>query len=354
MDIYILDNSGNVIDMIDNYRSLIWNIQFFDTGEFELVLPASKENIEKARKGAFLCRSCDCSEHTFNNVMIVEKIEISTDYENGNTINVSGKGLKHLFARRVIWEQMTIENSTVESAILQVVLKNAIKPSDENRKFPNLTISEMKNFSETAEIQVFSEKLDEWLTEICTTYGYGWDIFIKDGKFVFDLRKGTERTYEQEENIPVVFSPEYDNLLNSTYQKNDENYANTALVGGEGEGIDQRTTSIGNSSGFNRYETYIDASSVSSNGEIITLETYYQLLQDYGKQELAKIAAVETMEGTISDSGNYEYGKDYFLGDIVQIENEYGMTATSRVTEIIFSSDENGTTITPTFGTWEV
>ena len=55
----------------------------------------------------------------------------------------------------------------------------------------------------------------------------------------------------------------------------------------------------------------------------------------------------------VSD-GNYVLNKDYFLGDIVQVINEYGISATPRIIEIIESEDENGTSVVPTFSTWEV
>ena len=44
----------------------------------------------------------------------------------------------------------------------------------------------------------------------------------------------------------------------------------------------------------------------------------------------------------------------YNLGDIVQIENEYGIQATARILEIIDCEDESGYSTVPTFSTWEV
>ena len=50
----------------------------------------------------------------------------------------------------------------------------------------------------------------------------------------------------------------------------------------------------------------------------------------------------------------YIVDEDFFLGDIVQIENEYGIQAQPRIIEIIESEDENGISVIPTFTTWEV
>ncbi|MBO5840465.1 MAG: hypothetical protein J6Q86_03430, partial [Methanobrevibacter sp.] len=157
---------------------------------------------------------------------------------------------------------------------------------------------------------------------------------------------------DQSTNIPVVFSPEYDNLITSDYSYDLGEFKNAALVGGEGEGVDQRVASIGAASGLDRYETYIDGSSVSSNGEIITLDQYLVLLQNYGQEQINQTFTVEKTEGTVIPNGMYDLNQDYFLGDLVSIKNGF-IEAQTRVIEIIYSEDENGWALTPTFSSWE-
>lgn len=43
------------------------------------------------------------------------------------------------------------------------------------------------------------------------------------------------------------------------------------------------------------------------------------------------------------------YGKDYFRGDIVQVSNEYGIDARSRISEVIHSESTEGVDVYPTF-----
>jgi len=45
----------------------------------------------------------------------------------------------------------------------------------------------------------------------------------------------------------------------------------------------------------------------------------------------------------------FKYGEDFFMGDIVQVENEYDVKGTARVIELIRSQDENGYSEYPTF-----
>lgn len=62
-----------------------------------------------------------------------------------------------------------------------------------------------------------------------------------------------------------------------------------------------------------------------------------------------EIKESETYESTVDPEGNYQYGIDYNLGDIVEVENEYGLTSRVRITEVIESEDENGYTCIPKF-----
>lgn len=353
MDIYVLDSSAQILDMIDTFESNIWTVQYFDTNDFELVVPATDKNIDLLKKDRLICRDKDRDEGTWKNVMIIENIKIVADWENGNKMTVSGRGLKSIVGRRVIWKQTNLTGK-VETGIRKIITENIISPDDNKRKIDNFVLDEPAEIEDTFDVQAMGEDLDEWIVSTCQTYGIGWDVYIKDEKFVFKLYKGVDRSYNQKRRLPVVFSNEFDNLLASTYTYERAEFKNAALVGGEGEGVNQRITTIGDSSGLERYEAYIDGSSVSSNGTIITEEQYYKMLQDYAKDELNTTSFTEAFEGNVVPDGNYTLNQDYFLGDIVQVINEYGISATPRIIEIIESEDENGTSTVPTFSTWEV
>ena len=354
MDIYVLDlESKEIIDMIDSFESNIWAVQYFSVNDFELVVPATDKNIDLLQKDRLLCRDKDRGGDTFRNVMIIENIKIVADWENGDKITVSGRGLKSLVGRRIVWKQTNLSGK-VETGIRQVVSENIISPDDSARKIDGFQLADSVGISDTFDIQLMGENIDEWIESTCSTYGIGWDVFIRGKNLIFELYRGVDRSYGQDKNTPVVFSDEFDNLLSSTYTYEKAEFKNAALVGGEGEGVSKRSTTIGDSSGLSRYETYIDGSGVSSNGEIITEEQYYKMLQDYGKDQLNNVSFTESFEGNVVSDGNYVLNKDYFLGDIVQVTNEYGISATPRIIEIIESEDENGTSVVPTFSTWEV
>lgn len=353
MDIYVMDGVNGIIGLIDTYNSVIWNVQYFGKNDFQLVTAANDANMDLLQEGRLLVRDSDINLTEYHNVMLIEKVQIDLDNEKGWLLTVTGKGLKNLLSRRVVWSQITA-TGTVETTIRQAITDNAINPTDPNRAIPNLVLDDLQGFTDTADIQLLGENLAEWLESICTTYGYGWDIYIKNHQFIFKLYQGTDRSYNQSSVVPVVFSPEFDNLLSSSYAYDKSGYVNAALIGGEGQGTAKRTASIGTAAGLARFETYVDGSSVSSNGEIITVEEYTALLESYGKEQIAGSQITKSFDGEVIPDGLYKLNTDYFLGDIVQIQNEKGISATPRIIEIIYADDENGTSVVPTFSEWEV
>lgn len=345
MNIYVLNSSGSPIGMIETYQSVIWNVQYFSRNDFQLVTNASDDNLSLLQVGNLLVREIDKTNNTYQNVMLIAKKELSFDTEYGWILKVTGKGLKNILARRIVWSQLNL-SGTVEDSIRTVITNNVINPSNNDRKIPNLQLDDKANLTDTAEIQLLGENIAQWLEDVCTQYGYGWDIYIDSGSFIFKLYKGVTR--------PVIFSPYFDNLYSSTYSYNLDNYANAALVGGEGDGINQKTATVGSGSGLDRYEQFIDGNNVSSNGEIITLETYIQMLESYGNEQLASYQKTQTFEGEIEPNGVFKLNQDYFLGDVVTVENEKGISANPRIIEIIYSEDANGINVVPTFSEWEV
>lgn len=353
MDIYVLDEKAEILDIVDVFQSVIWTVQYYSQGDFELIVPATKKNIDLMQKDRLLCRDKDITKDTFKNVMVIEDIKIESDWEEGDKLTVSGKSLKSIVGRRVVWKQTNLTGN-LEAGIRYVLNENVIDPEEESRKIANVELEEAAGITDTIDAQLLGDNIAEWIESICSTHEIGWDMYIRSKKYIFRLYKGTDRTYNQTEVPAVVFSDEYDNLLESIYTYERGDYKNAALIGGEGEGVNQRTTTIGDATGLQRYETYIDGSSVSSNGAIITEEQYYKLLQDYGKEKLNEVSDTESFEGNVVSDGNYKLNQDYFLGDLVQVKNEFGIEATPRIIEIIESEDEKGTAIVPKFSTWEV
>lgn len=104
--------------------------------------------------------------------------------------------------------------------------------------------------------------------------------------------------------------------------------------------------------GYYRREIFVDASGVSSktdNDGTVSAEVYNNMLKSAGQVELKNHPQLGSFEGEVDGSGVYNYGKDYKLGDVVQIENEFGVQGTTIIEEVVYSEDANGVRLIPTF-----
>ena len=355
-NIYVLTPDFNLEGIIDEYVSIIWRPSYSEVGDFEIYLGATKKAINLLKENRYVVRSSDISVDngvtTYEKVMIIKNIQLITDVENGDFLCVTGRELKFLLHQRIVWKQTNLTGKA-ENAIRRLVNENAITPTDNNRIIPNLALGVSAGLTETIDKQVTGAYLDNAITDICIAYNYGWDIFITNNKLVFVVYAGLDRSYEQTERPYVVFSDDFENLYNTDYQLFTEEYANTTLIGGEGEGLDRVYTTVNNSnSGLNRYETFTDARDISSNKgteDEVDSATYLKLLLERGRENLASLAYTEGFSGEILSDVAFKYGEDFFIGDTVTVINQYGIQKNVRVLSAIESEDESGVKLLPQF-----
>ena len=356
MVIHVLDQSFNLVDVVDDYVSVIWRPAYYDIGDFELYMNASSKAVALLQKNRYLVRETDISVNngvvTYKKVMIIKNLQLTTDAENGDFLIVTGRELKYLLHQRIVWGRYIIRD-TVEYAIRRLIGANAESPVEPTRIIPNMQYAEAKGYTERIEVQVSNKQLDEAVIEICKSYGYGWDIYITDNKLTVNIYKGVDRSYSQSEKSYVVFSDSFDNLFETEYVYNSESYANMTLVGGEGEGLDRTYAYVNNDvSGLDRYEVFTDARDISQNledeEEALTYEEYLTLLEERGRENLSGMTVTEGFTGSVLDVA-FKYGVDFGLGDIVTVINAYGIRVDVRVLSAIESQDENGTKIIPYF-----
>ena len=338
MNINILDKTLTRVAVMDTYISLMWCRRYYDIGALDLQVPATKENVSLFREGYFITRDDDAT------IFRIEVIELDTSNNGSNSLIIGAFDCKKILSQRIIWNQVNFQG-TVENFIRKIIQENVISPDDTNRAIDRFVLDPSQGFEDSFEIQAQYDQLDEKIIELCTAYGYGWAVDF-DGNFRFRLYKGVDHSITQSENPHVIFSPDFDNLIGSKYNVDSSEYKNAALVGGEGEGTERKTRSIGTATGIERFEMFVD-SNVSSNdgGDLVD---YYEALVADGINELAEHSTVATFEGQV-DSKSYEYRKDYNLGDIVTVMNEYGVKINARIVELTETWDNEGYSIDPVF-----
>ena len=366
-ELYLLDSKLNKIHVIDTYLSVLWASRYNAVGDCELVISASMQNFQKIQESKYIVRDDDDMACEIN------KIEIKTDEENGNQLIISGTDIKNILYQRIV-EKQTNFNGLVEDYIITLIEDSIINPTNMDRKIENFVLDTKKGCSETIKQQVTYNNVGEKIEELCKQYGWGFKVTIKDKKFVFTLFKGD------------------DNISTTDYVKDNTNIKNVALVAGEGEGVDRAITIIGSGKGIERREMYIDEKDTSSTieydelilrypgGKQVTINSiiYYQVnevniatitkdeegeitnvklckdiylesLKNTGYEKMSEYKSVTSFVGEVIIGMTYTYKKDYNLGDIVNIVNEYGISINARISEIVESKEEEGYKMEPTF-----
>lgn len=348
MSIYLLDTDFRRIRLIDEYISMIWTDRYAEAGDFELYITATAENVSIFKTGMYLSNTI--SEH----LMIVETIEIKSDIEDGAKLIVSGRSLESILSRRIVWNQTVFENKNIQDIIFELLKDSIISPNNAFRKIDNFIFERLEN------TQVNTVRLDKQYTgdniytvihELCEQYGLGFKLIRVNNQFRFGLYMGKNHTHSTDSF--VTFSPRFDNLISSNVITSIRDNVNIACVAGEGEGASRKIISAGTeTSGIERMELFVDARSVSSkteNDTVISPEQYNSILLQKGMEELNVHQSKTTIESEVDYNGIFKYKKDFDVGDIVNVSNEFGYSGELRITEIVTSDSVDGITIVPTF-----
>lgn len=352
MELRVLSQSFAWNTIIDIFDSLIWTDRYSAYGDFEIYTPPDSKLQSFLQEDYFL--QTENSEHT----MIVEDRKIDSEVENGARLIITGRSLESILDRRIIWKQ-TILSGNFQNGIKQLLDENIINPTITARKINNFIFvasTDPAITSLTIDAQFTGDNLYDAIKSLCEEKGLGFKIILTDdNKLAFSLYAGVNRSYDQLANPYVVFSPKNDNLLSSNYLQSKKTLKTVTLVAGEGEGSDRKTVTTactnGEGSGLDRREMFTDARDISSTTDSGTLSTadYNAQLIQRGNEDLAKNTVTQSFEGQAEMTQMYRLGVDFFMGDIIQIANEYGVESKARVTEIVNSQSTSSIDTVPTF-----
>ena len=357
MQVFLLDELFMSIQVIDIFESLIWTERYNRAGDFELYTPINIELFQRiAKKPENVDYYIWLKDSTQQ--MIVEEAKITTEVESGSYMTISGRSLETILERRIIWIQ-TVLSGNLQDEIERLLNENVITPAIANRAIPNFIFrrsNDPRIVELTIEAQYTGDNLYDTIVAICESYKLGFQVSMEESElygyqFVFELYFGKDRSYDQSENPYVIFSPKFENVINSNYLKTTNSFKNVALVAGEDEGLSRKTIQVGEAVGLHRREMYVDARDIRSEVDerVLTDAEYYSQLIQRGIEQLDDNNITEAFEGEIDTTQNFEYGKDFTKGDIVQMANEYGMEAKVRIIEFVRVQDTTGYQTYPTF-----
>jgi hypothetical protein len=348
MNIYVFNKELEQLGVIDNYESLIWKRKSSELGSFELHCDFNEDTKYLIKEGNIICKSDNLTECAYIK-------DIYIDRDSNDMIKATGYFILGYISQRIVWNTLNI-NDTVENAIYKLVDSNCIN-TNENRKIPFLKVSNSKGYNEKISIQVSYKNVLEKIESICLENDLNIRILtdLINKQHTFEVYKGIDRTVNQSENSICIFSKEFGNILQQSYTLESNNLKNTALVGGEGEGLDRVLITIGDDfSGLDRYEIFIDADDIRTENDdgIISYDEYIKQVRQRGLERLSECQKISTFTSEINATdSNLEYRKDFDLGDIVTcINKDWDIIINTKITEIEEVYENNTLEISITFG----
>lgn len=367
------NSNREIIGILDDFQSIIWETNYYSTGAFEVYLQAVPQYINVLQIGNYVTRPDD------ENIGIIENINVEYSEEFGKMIAASGRFAKSILDRRIIYNASgnttgklsispVISSGLVETAVRKLVTDHIISSPQTARNISFITLGELQGITKkivdesgkNTQVQTSFGNLLEYTDEMLHSYELG-------AKMVFDretlqlkytVYEGKDRSRNNtQNNLPIIMSQEYDNFFSSKYEKNTTQIKNTALIGGEGEGADRFCTMIGtNATGLNRREVWIDASAQSKTYELngeqkqYTDDEYLALLKSAGIQTIADYQTTEIYDGELNINA-LTYKTDFNVGDIITVEdNELNIYINPRIIAVIENQNESGYSISISYG----
>lgn len=360
MELYILDSLLRRIQVIDQYISLVWTERWQTFGDFQLNVPSNHAMRSLLVPDTYLAMNLS------NYVMRIESYEDKFASNGQRTLVIKGRSFEAILLDRVakdsldtltISPQWTITRRPADAArqIYHDICSNGILnfgdiiTEAEEGTLPalfgssnipeppdNITL----NIKPTTVYNAISE-------QICAPWDLGFRFLRQDstGELFFDVYSGSDRTSGQTILPPVIYAPQLENLQNTTELTTIDKAKNVAYVfspdGFEMVYAPDVDPTIGS---LERRVLVIDASDITSTS---VTDVPAALIQR-GTEQLALARTFNGFDGEVSQNSQYVYGKDYNMGDLIEVHNDDGVANYMRVTEQIFSCDPAGVKSYPT------
>jgi len=370
VEVFTLNRKLLQEDVIDVFHSIIWTERYYGDGEVELVVPLTGEMIEKLAPGMFL--GINKSEK----IMILESMTIEEEkmkfiglslvaWLNNRFVRASadpkvetwsvGPGTPGWVLWAIVYWMCCAGSPYLNGSIATGI------PNPERLVIPGLGLKDYDKSGDPITVAVPYTGVYDALREVATTHRIGMEITLEsatDSSYFLGFRsyKGLDRTSGQTVNPPVRFSPEMDSLANIkevqsiaalktlvyAFAKNNPNNLATlgpgiaSLSGSQYTGFDLRALQVLTSDITNDPNNPLDANKLLN------------LLNEKARLELQANRLIKAVDGEIVPENQFQYGVDYNLGDIIEVQGNSDVISTSRVVEYIRAQDEAGERSYPT------
>lgn len=325
LKLYKFENNSFVLQaIIDDYEEVSFERNIYQAGVFTITINFNIPNSQLFQRGLFVRFGND--NYDFGEITTIQD-SIGDSGKGSQVRTITGYDARYILKRRVI-KNMNSNGLWVMTGKGEIVLRNLINDqcgegAEEKRKLPITNIIPESENAIGKEYSV-SEQFTN-LYEVCKTIAtqseIGWRLKFNGTSLSLECYEGEDRSQT------VQFSPSFDSLANGNFQDSSESFSNAIYVGGKGQNDDRDIYEgeDGTPSGLNRFESWDNQSSMTSEDEYEA--EALSMLTQYGQ--------------TIQMSGNglakcpYEYKSQYNVGDWITISfnNKSAIVQILSVTE---------------------
>lgn len=377
-------------DTIDEFQSAIWTERYSSAGEVQLIVPADAYYLDILKEGTYL------GLNGSNEVM-----ELKTDSIENGLLTVVGKSLIQFLDNRIHWpkttdaEQPIGDYTTATDADIKLgpliadrVTKMVISPVPltggtvwdkmnldwERDKIEHLELGTVDDGGTAQRWTVPVGPLYSIFQPLVQQDGLGMTLYLEsadpDVGYVlkFATYRGLDRTSTQELRDLVRLTPNMETLTGLKEIRSIEGYKNVVYVVYENEvsihyedpdnipeGLNRRVMvrdATGEPIGTTKVPDYLSGRGGYYGGAFqrtfVGPDDKVKFRNQNAADALANNNYIRAVDGQVSQSTEYQFGVDYGMGDILELEGLTGILQKARVTEYIRSQDATGERAYPT------
>lgn len=314
-------------------------LSYYDVGEFEVYAPATQRNLTTLQKGNYV----KIPNQRF--IWVITSVQYTFTAGGARMISAKGYEAKWLLSKRIIATPKELQG-TITNAVYGLVNQTLGTGANAARKIVGFEVDTNVLLIDISGTQAPRGNLMEFVNNLLKTYNCGSQVIYENGKLKYTILNGKVK------NHSVKFSQSLDNLLSSEYLSDDTEKATLAQVVSTVEEIDYIQTYNTGATGIDRVEIlvnsnlntkYVDANGVEQE-TTPTSDLYIGWQVEEGKKELTNHKEILEVNGELDLSTSlYEFDKDYYIGDIVGVQDEFfNFYLTPRILKYTFSLDAKG------------
>jgi len=366
MDIYTLDENFLRQDVVDNFQSVVWTERYTKAGDVVLTVAPTQANIGKLSEGTFLALQGSKEVMQIQNALI-----------DGGKLKLTGPSITQFLDNRVIrysanhadrYYNLTMAPGMAMAFLVSdmcisgpYVSSSAYGVDGPRQIMEGLYIAEMDTSGASVALAVPYGPLYTALAQLADTYQIGFQMFLESASpeayyLGFRTYQGVDRTSGQSVRPLVRLSPNVDSLTGLKELRSIEKYKNVAyafapsnpVAGVTQSGVAYADNEAATSTDFKRRSLLVFADDLTTDKVGGSAAVLISILNQRAKDALANNNYIKTVDGEVVPQSQFQYGRDYGMGDIVELQSFSGLLSRARVTEYIRTQDNTGERAYPT------